>query len=137
MPRPARSWDRERRVPVNTETYFLSSLESARFGVPRECVFVKRLRFQTGKECILARINPPVIGQDFGVADDIDLVLLSNRHEGEGPSPIKEFPCFVFIARPLSADVERRAEIAREDVQVIAWGELYRTKADAERHVFG
>jgi hypothetical protein len=122
---------------MRPENYFLSSLDSTKFSVTRECVFQKHLRFRTGKECVLVRVNPPVIGQDYGVGEDIDLFVLTNRHEGQGLSPIKEFPCFVFIARPLIDDIESRDEIDKEDVEVVAWGELYRTKTDADKHVFG
>jgi len=118
------------------ETYFLSSLDSTKFSATRECVFQKRLRFRTGKECVLVKVDPLVIGQDYGVGEDIDLFVLTNRHEGHGLFPIKEFPCFVFIARPLIGDIESRDEIDKEDVEIVAWGELYRTKADADNHVF-
>jgi hypothetical protein len=121
---------------MTTETYFLSSLESTKFSVTRECVFQKRLRFRTGKECVLVKVTPPVIGQEYGIGEDIDFFVITNRHEGMGLSPIKEFPCFVFIARPLIDDIEAREEIGKEDVEVVAWGELYRTKADADQHVF-
>ena len=122
---------------MNPETYYLSSLESTKFGVTRTCVVQKRLRFRTGKECALVKVSPPVIGQDYGLVDDIDLFVITNRHEGEGLSPIKEFPCFVFIARPLIEDIEARDEIEKDDVEIVAWGELYRTKVDADQHVFG
>ena len=122
---------------MSPEAYYLSSLDSTKFGVTRVCVFQKRLRFQTGKECALVKVGPPVIGQDYGLVEDIDLFLIANRHEGEGLSPVKECSCFVFIARPLIDDIEIRDEIAKEDVEIVAWGELYRTKADADQHVFG
>jgi len=121
---------------MSAETYFLSSLESTKFSVTRECVFQRRLRFGTGKECVLVKVSPPVIGQEYAVCGDVELFVLAARHKGRGLSPIKEFPCFVFIARPLIDDIGAREEIAKEDVEVVAWGELYRTKADADQHVF-
>jgi hypothetical protein len=119
-----------------TETYFLSSLDSTRFSITRACVFQKRLRFQTGKECVLVTVSPPVIGQEFGLGVDCDSFVIATRHEGEGLSPIKRFPCFVYITRPLIDGIEARDEIRKEDVAIIAWGELYRTKVDADQHVF-
>jgi hypothetical protein len=121
---------------MKPEIYFLSSLESIKFSSTRECVFQKRLNFRNGKECMLVRVNPPVVGQDYGVAEDITLFVLTNRHEGHGLFPIKEFPCFVFIARPLIDDIELQDEIDKEDLEVVAWGELYRTKSDADKHIF-
>jgi hypothetical protein len=118
------------------ETYYLSSMESVKFASTRECIFLKRLRFNTGKECVLVKLSPPVIGQDYGRSADIEEFVLTNRHEGEGLSPIKEFPCFVFITRPLIDDIGQRDEIAKDQVEVIAWGELYRTNRDADNHAF-
>ena len=99
-------------------------------------MFKRRLRFRTGKECALVAVSPAVIGQEYGLADDIDSLLVTTRYEGDSLSPIKKFPCFVFIARLLIADIEERDEIEKGDVEVIAWGELYRTKTDADLHVF-
>jgi hypothetical protein len=118
------------------EIYYLSSLDSVKFGSTRECIFIKRLNLNTGKECVLVRLSPPVIGQDYGLGTDIEDFVLTNRHEGEGLSPIREFPCFVFIARPLIDDIGERDQITKGDVEIIAWGELYRTKSDADNHVF-
>ena len=71
-----------------------------------------------------------------GIWSDIDLVVLSNRHKGETLSPIHEFPCFVFVARPLITDIQIREEITRNELEIVGWGELYRTRADAVNHVF-
>jgi hypothetical protein len=118
------------------ERYFLSSLESAKFGITRECVFQRRLHFDSGKECALVKVSPPVVGQDYGLGTDIDVFVVTNRHRGQGLSPIREFPCFVFIARPLIDGIESRDVIKKDDLEVVAWGELYRTRADADNHAF-
>lgn len=121
---------------MNADAYYLSSLDSERLAPTRVCTFLKPLRFDTGKECALARLSPPVIGQPFGLGEDIDVVAIANRHEGEGLFPILTFPCFVFVARSLIDDIEDRSVISSTDVEVIGWGELYRTKHDADNHVF-
>jgi len=118
------------------EIYYLSSLDSVKFAPTRECTFLKRLRFRTGKECVLVRLSPPVVGQEYGVGTDIEDFILTNRHEGEEFSPITSFPCFVFIARLLIENPDVPHEIDTHDVEVVAWGELYRTKHDADKHVF-
>jgi hypothetical protein len=107
-----------------------------KFSTVRKCIVLKHLEFDTGKECVLVRLSPPVIGQDYGLGTDIEDFVLTNRHGGEGLSPIREYPCFVFIARPLVDDIGQRDEISKNDLEIIAWGELYRTESDAEKHVF-
>lgn len=116
--------------------YYLSSLESVKFGVTRECVFVKRLQFRTGKECALVKVSPALLGQSYGFTEDFELLIIANRHEGESLFPITSFPCFVFIVRPLVENIIERDQIDNGEVEILAWGELYRTKHDAENHVF-
>lgn len=121
---------------MTTETYYLSSLESARFEPVRECRVERRLIFDSGKVAIEARLSPSVVGQDFD-RSDIDTVILSGRHEGAVIDPVSEFPCFVFITIPKDGDYVLQSPIRSDDVEIIGWGELYRTREDAEHHSFG
>jgi hypothetical protein len=118
-------------------TYYLSSLESVRFEAVRKCELVKQMAFDTGKQCALVRLSPAVIGQPWGLSSDIEFFVLANRHKGEKLFPISEFPCFVHIAR-LHSDASIEREVIRaSDLENVAWGELYRSRSDAENHVFG
>ena len=119
------------------EKYFLSSLEDQSFENPRECILQKKIFFDTGKECFIACINPPQVGQIYGLGgEDIKYLFLSARHQGNDISDIQEFPCFVHILIPVNKDVLKKDVLAKEDFHHISWGELYRTKEDAENHVF-
>ena len=121
---------------VNKE-YYLSSLDSVSFEPTRKYSIVKMLAFTSGKKCMLVKVDPVVIGQPYGLgSQDIEHLVLTNRHEGEGLDPIRSFPCFVFITRPLFDVMEDRDVIEKEDLENLAWGELYRTKHDADNHVF-
>jgi len=85
---------------------------------------------------VLVRLSPKVIGQEYGLVEDLELFVLVNRHDGETLFSIKSFPCFVFITRPLVDNIQNFDEISNDDVEIIAWGELYRSKHDADNHVF-
>lgn len=119
------------------ETLYLSSLDSARFEPVRECRIERLLTFDTGKVAAVARLSPGVIGQDFNHASDIDTVVLSPRHEGVSVDPVSEFPCFVFITIPREGYEALQSPVRSDDLEIIGWGELYRTQDDAERHAFG
>jgi len=121
---------------MKTGTFYLSSLDSIKFADVRECVFIRKLQFDSGKECALVKLTPPVIGQDFNLGYDVENFVLANRHEGDTLFPIKEFPCFVFVALPRVEDIESRSVISKDDVEVVAWGEIYRSRSDAEKHSF-
>lgn len=116
---------------------YLSSLESYRFEPVRECRFVRLIQFDTGKQCALVTLHPEVLGQEFDVPGYVDLFVLATRFEGTTLSPIVEFPCFVFIGLP-SESWDRSSDMIKADeVQVVGWGELYRSSEDAASHSFG
>lgn len=117
------------------QVFYLSSLESSRFERPRKCRFERALSFDTGKAAVEAAISPPVNGQEFNRVPEIARVILAARHAEVSIDPVTEFPCFVFIAIPKS-DVVIQSPIRSGELEIIAWGELYRTMEDAERHVF-
>lgn len=116
---------------------YLSSLESERFELVRECRLVRFLTFNTGKIGALVTLTPGISGQDFGTGEDLFSFVLTTRFEGTSISSIDEFPCFVFIALPRQEWDNSSGEITAQDLQVIGWGELYRTAEDATRHKFG
>jgi hypothetical protein len=115
---------------------YLSSLESVRFEPVRECRIVELLTFDTGKVAVLATIKPGVAAQDFGTGEDISTVILTTRFEGASIIPIDKFPCFVFIAIPSAGRSMLSSPIRTDDLQIIGWGELYRSADDARHHKF-
>lgn len=125
-------------MPLEIEgtTLYLSSLESVLFSDVRRCEIIRLLRFATDKECALVRLSPGVVGQPWGIAEDLSVFVIAPRHAGHGLAPIVSFPCFVHLARILDPRVEHVDMISRDQVQSIAWCELYRTESDAKNHVF-
>lgn len=117
-------------------TYFLTSLESSRFEDVRECVFIRKMTFDSGKEAALVKLTPAVDGQSWGLAGDAEYFVLACRHEGEHLFPVSTFPCFVHIARLLNDNAQHQDCIKTADVQAVAWGELHRSYEDAVEHAF-
>lgn len=120
---------------MSLTTYFLSSLDSKRFMPVRQCTVHQVVLLAGNKPSLVATLDPPVIGQDFGRGNDIRTVLLTARHAGKPVDPINEFPCFVHIAIPRE-EWPTEDSISAEDFQSIGWGELYRTAEDAQDHRF-
>lgn len=120
----------------NLGEYYLSSLESYELEEPRKCTLLKIIKMPSGKVIAIAEIFPEIIGQKYGCKEDIKYVVISHRHEGFGLFPIAKFPCFVFVAIPLVNDVLTFDKLETSQLNVIAWGELYRTESDARNHVF-
>jgi hypothetical protein len=122
---------------VAPQIVYLSSLESIRFEPVRECRILESLTFDTGKVAVLAALRPPVPGQDVDRTEDLDEVVLTPRFEGASVAPIDQFPCFVFITVPRQALGTLTSPIRKDDLEIIAWGELYRSRDDAATHAFG
>ena len=122
---------------MQTPTYYLSSLESTRFEPVRACQVERLVAFDTGKVALEVRLRPGVVGQDLNLSSDIDKAILVCRHEGASLDPINEFPCFVFIAIPVREGYELQTPIRSDDLEIVGWGELYRSPDDAKNHRFG
>lgn len=117
-------------------TYYLSSLESARFAPVRRCDVLRVLAFDTGKPALLARLQPPLPGQELGEREDVGVVVLTARHRGASVDPVAEFPCFVHVAVAAEGREPPQDPVSAADLTVVGWGELYRTAADAAANRF-
>lgn len=114
--------------------FYLASTEGYGMEEPRRCWRVKRLATSQRDDLLLARIEPPLIGQHYGLGGrDIELVLLAPRHKGASLFPVDRWPIYVHVARPLVADPEAREYLEPTDMEEVAWAELYRTEDDARR----
>jgi hypothetical protein len=81
----------------------------------------------------LARTDPPLIGQKYGLGEkDVESVVLGPRFAGESLEHIDAWPFFVRVWRALIA-IDERGELNRDEVEMIAWAELYKTLEDAIR----
>jgi len=112
--------------------FFLASSEGYSLEEPRSCKRIKRVRSDNRDDLLLVKIEPPIVGQPYGLAgQDIDTLLIATRHKGNSLFPIKKWPVFVHVARLLIEDPERREQIHDNEFQSIAWAELYPTKDEA------
>jgi hypothetical protein len=117
---------------MDNPDFFLASSESYRLQEPRSCKCIKRVRSDHRDDLLLVKVDPPIIGQPYGLGGrDIDTLLIATRHKGASLFPIKEWPVFVHVARLLIESPEQREQIHDNEFQSIAWAELYRTEQDA------
>jgi hypothetical protein len=113
--------------------FYLASSEGYGLDRPRACYCIRRLHGATRDDYLLARLEPPLSGQPYGLGDRaITNVVIATRHVGASLFPIAEWPVAVHVARPLVADAERLELIADGDLEEIGWAELYPSRAAAE-----
>ena len=101
-------------------------------AIPRACWTRGRLRDQIRDDHMLIEIEPPLIGQTYGLGGrDIANFIISSRHEGTTLFPVKEWPCHVYVARILDESIDKTLAFTREQVEVIAWGMIFPTVEEA------
>jgi hypothetical protein len=117
---------------MDNPDFFLASSEGYRLEEPRSCKRIKRVRSDNRDDFLLVKVEPPLIGQPYGLGGrDIDILLVATRHKGDSLFPVKEWPVFVHVARLLIENPESREQIHDNEFESIAWAELYATEAAA------
>jgi hypothetical protein len=117
---------------MDNPDFFLASSEGYRLEEPRSCKRIKRVRSGNRDDLLLVKVEPPLIGQPYGLGGhDIDTLLIATRHKSDSLFPIKEWPVFVHVARLLIENPESREPIHDNEFELIAWAELYATEAAA------
>ena len=112
--------------------FFLVSSEG-RPDQPRRCFRLQRVLGRSGDDYLLVRIDPPIIGQPFGLGGrDIDRVILATKYVGSSLFPISEWPMSVHVAR-LLRELRKGDTLTKEDLEVIDWAQLYSSKEEALR----
>ncbi len=101
---------------MEIEGYYLSSLDSRALESVPTCELKEIKYFSTGKECVIAEVTPPIPGHQCGLTVDVSEVVLACRHEG--------------------GDIFNRDSVTAADLRDLAWGELHRSRSDAENYAF-
>ncbi|MCC6672164.1 MAG: hypothetical protein IT458_13970 [Planctomycetes bacterium] len=109
----------------------MASSEGYEMESPRRCRAIKRLSGEDRDDYLLIGIDPPLNGQFFGRGGrDIDQVVIATRHRGESLFPIRRWPVFIHVAR-LLVPYEGQDVVRNDEVEPIAWAELYATEEAA------
>lgn len=117
---------------VREPDFYLASSEGYELEEPRRCWRIKRLATNVRKDLLLIRIDPPIIGQKYGLGDcDIDVVLVAPRYKEDSIFPINKWPVFVHVARLLIYNPQERSSLREDEFEPIAFAELYKSEQDA------
>jgi len=112
--------------------FYLASSEGYGMQNPRRAFRLKRIGGDHRDDYLLIRIDPPLIGQTYGLGgEDVYEVIVATRSLSESLFPIERWPAFVHVALPLVKDPSSREVIHDTELREIAWAELYRNEEDA------
>jgi len=109
--------------------FILVSSEGYGLQEPRRCCVIQRVAIGPRKDCLLVHVEPPIIGQPYGLGPhDIDEVILASRDPRESLTSEHPWPAFVHVARFRGERVPDVAVVNEQDIELIAWAELYQTE---------
>lgn len=101
-------------------------------AIPRACRTIGRLRDPIRDDHMLIEVEPPIIGQVYGLGQhNITKVILSARYQGDTLFPVTEWPCHVYVTRIVDENIIKILMFTREQVEMIAWGMIFRTIEEA------
>jgi hypothetical protein len=117
--------------------FYLVSGEKSEPRVPTACWPEQRLRDALRDDYMLVRIEPPIMGQKYGLgAANIDHLILSTHLAGKSLYPIDSWPCHVYVMRILNSRILQTLSLDKADVEMIGWGSLHRTIEEAAAAAF-
>ena len=113
--------------------FFLSAAgENQGLTAPRACWVKARLSDALRNDHMFIDINPPLIGQRFGLgAQDITHLILSPKYEGVSLFPVEEWPCHVYVSRIVDDTITTTLTFTRSQIEVVAWGMIFCTVDEA------
>jgi len=121
---------------MQKEVYYLASTEGYDLRQPRKLTVVKRVYNEHQVELILAEIDPVIIGQKYGLMNkDINCVVIAPRYSGDSLEHISKWPFDIHLARLLNGDGCDKEILGDNEIELIAWAELYPTEAAAREAV--
>ena len=116
--------------------YFLASLESIQLDNVRECDVIKTIKFNTGKNALIVKLDKPISYTLKNKEFSSDFAIITARHENYDVINISYFPTFVYVTVLKKKAYENIEKITSKDLLIIGIGELYRTFEDAKNHKF-
>lgn len=100
----------------------------------RKCWRIKSLRGDFRDDYLLIQIEPPIIGQPFGLgAKDIHQVIVVTKSRSVSLLDISNWPVLVYVLYPLIKHPEERGVIHDNEFSLLVWAELYKTWEDARK----
>jgi hypothetical protein len=118
--------------------FFLSAAGEMRgdLATVRACWSKGRLKDDVRDDYMLIEVDPPVIGQEYGLGDqNITELIISTHFSGFTLFPITEWPSHVNIGRMLDQSVAQTLVFTRGQVELIGWAMIFPTRAEAEEEV--
>lgn len=81
--------------------FTIRSTELRDYSAKHLCTVLEVVSREPGREKLLVEVDPPIPGHVYDRAQDLDVIVVSPRHEGASLLPeVSEWPCRVYICVP-------------------------------------
>lgn len=113
---------------------YLTSADDVFWSEPRTCYALGTTTVSDpSREVVVLRIDPPAIGQAFGLGgEDIEVLAVSPAHEGGSIKPLSSLPLDVHVLLLQVPWSGRADDLGREDLRVVGRGRLVSSREEAE-----
>ena len=118
------------------DIYYLASLESIKLDEVRKCEFVRNIKFNTGKNAVVAKLDKPIVYSKDGEEMISDKIIITARHENYDVLNISYCPTFVYVTVLKEDNYFEIPRVKAKNLITIGIGELYRSYDDAKNHKF-
>lgn len=114
--------------------FYMTSNESKSLRSLRKCYVIKRIAAEGRDDYLLIRVSPPINGRDYGLVDQTLMEVIVAAHlVGITLFPIEEWPASVYVLRALIDHPEKRNTLREDELELLAWADLYKTEETAIR----
>jgi hypothetical protein len=114
--------------------FYMSSCEYEDFAAARRCYRLKRLVGPHRDDYLAIRVDPPVPGDPLGYPNrQFEGLVIATRFRGDSLFPLAQWPTAVHVFLPLEDNMLESGKVRIEDLDHVAWAELYATEEDAKK----
>lgn len=111
---------------------YISSYEYSDFEIPRKVQQLYKVNLE-GRNCLVIEVIEPLIGQKYGLINDVTKFYLINRVDEQAFEKFEKFPIDVFVFIPRNDNILHVTSLL--DLQNIAWACIYDNHKDAFDHL--
>jgi hypothetical protein len=116
--------------------YYLGSIDSRLLQECRECIFDRFLKFNTGKDAVIASIDPPIQIEIDGSWTLFKKILVTTHYEGDDIKNIVSFPFYVYVALPPeNINIVDIKTIEKQALFIVGVAGLFSTEEDCKKYV--
>src|SRR3989338_1568386 len=110
---------------LKPDFYLGSSEHTGELVKARKCFVREKVFLDKVNEYLLIEIDPPIIGQNYGLGqDDIRDIIIAPHFEGSTLFPINEWPMLVYIFYAKKGRIIASETVKASDLVMLGWGEL-------------